>query len=60
MIKRVNNIDFDIDIDSIYANRNNSSGHADQDAEDEDLEVGERLLQLCRQALCLCQEGFND
>ena len=35
-------------------------GHADQDAEDEDLEVGERLLQLRRQALCLRQEGYND
>ena len=42
------------------ANRNICPGHAYQDAEDEDLEVGERLLQLRRQALCLCQEGFND
>ena len=50
----------ELDIDSIYPNRKKSSGHAYQDAEDEDLEVGERLLQLCRQALCLCQEGFND
>ena len=32
-------------------------GHADQDAEDQDLEVGERLLQLCRQALPVGQEG---
>ena len=34
-----------------------SPGHVDQDAEDEDLEVGERLLQLCREALPVGQEG---
>ena len=49
-----------MDIDSIYANHNIPSGHAYQDAEDEDLEVGERLLQLRRQALCLRQEGYNN
>ena len=49
-----------VDIDSIYANRNIPSGHAYQDAKDKDLEVGERLLQLRRQALCLRQEGCND
>ena len=32
-------------------------GHADQDAEDEDLEVGERLLQLRCEALPVGQEG---
>ena len=32
-------------------------GHADQDAEDEDLEAGERLLQLCSEALPVGEEG---
>ena len=32
-------------------------GHVNQNAEDEDLEVGERLLQLCCEALPVGQEG---
>ena len=32
-------------------------GHADKDAKDKDLEAGERLLQLCCQALPVGEEG---
>ena len=32
-------------------------GHLDQNAEDKDLEAGERLLQLCSEALPVGEEG---